>query len=226
MRSFDEIEEMARAAHPEAGREFGANDHLKTADDLRQTPDDRWLAQITQAVFRAGFVWKVIEAKWPGFEEAFEGFEPNRVSFFSDDDVARLASDGRIVRNGTKIMATVENARFVAETSAEQGGFGAFLADWPADDQVGLMEVLKKKGSRIGGTTGMYFLRFSGWDAWILSGDVTAALIREGVIDKPATSKTALKSVQSAFNAWAEESGRPRSEISRILALSTGPRES
>jgi 3-methyladenine DNA glycosylase Tag len=69
----------------------------------------------------------------------------------------------------------------------------------------------------------MYFLRFNGWDSFILSKDVTRALIRESVIDKPATSKKALRAVQDAFNAWTRESGRPQREVSRILALSVGP---
>ena len=30
---------------------------------------------MTRAIFQSGFSWKVIEAKWPGFEEAFDGFD-------------------------------------------------------------------------------------------------------------------------------------------------------
>ena len=70
--------------------------------------------------------------------------------------------------------------------------------------------------------TAQYFLRFSGWDAWILSKDVGAALVREGVVDKPPTSKAAIARAQAAITAWSDESGRSQSEISRILALSTG----
>ena len=97
------------------------------------------------------------------------------------------------------------------------------LAGWPETDQVGLMDHLKKNASRLGGATVQYFLRFEGWDAFILSGDVVKALIREGVVNKEPTSKKDLALVQAAFNAWREESGRPVREISRILALSVGP---
>jgi 3-methyladenine DNA glycosylase Tag len=69
----------------------------------------------------------------------------------------------------------------------------------------------------------MYFLRFNGWDAFILSGDVVKALIREGVVDKPPTSIADMRAVQDAFNAWTKESGRPQHEVSRILSLSVGP---
>lgn len=222
MRSFADIHAMAVAHHGEDGVAAKMPETTPLAD-LKARPDDRWLAAMTRAVFQSGFSWKVIEAKWPGFEAAFEGFDPHRVAMFSDDDVARLLKDKGIVRNGAKIMATIANAGFVLEIAAEHGSFGAFLAGWPPSDQAGLLEVLAKRGSRLSGSTAQFFLRFAGWDAWIASGDVVTALIREGVIDTPPTSKTALKKVQAAFNAWTAESGKTQAEVSRTLALSVGP---
>lgn len=222
MRTFDEIRDLALGHHPDLEDRLGEHSHARSRADIRAIPDDRWLSQMTRCVFQAGFVWKVIEAKWDGFEAAFEEFDPSRVGFFSDDDVARLVSDERIVRNGQKIMATVENAQFVGDIAGEFGSFGAFMADWPMTDQVGLLDVLKKRGSRLGGATAQYFLRFSGWGGWILSNDVGAALVREGVWEKPASSKKAMMAAQDAFNAWAAQSGRDTAEISRTLALSVG----
>ncbi|MEE2526297.1 DNA-3-methyladenine glycosylase I [Hyphobacterium sp. HN65] len=222
MRAFSEIEALAIQHH---GSEEAVEAKLgrpKSAEQLASIPDDRWLSGMTRAVFSAGFVWKVIEAKWDGFEAAFDGFDPGKVALYSDDDIARLASDERIVRNGQKITATVRNAQFVQEIAGEHGGFGAFVANWPASDQIGLLDVFAKRGSRLGGATGQYVLRFAGWDAFIASGDVVKALVREGVIDKPPTSKGGTKRVQDAFNHWTEETGRSQTEISRILALSVG----
>ena len=81
---------------------------------------------------------------------------------------------------------------------------------------------MKAEGSRLGGTTGQYFLRFSGVDSWILSRDVTARLIAEGVIDKAVTSKKAYAAVQTAFDTWQGQSGYSLKKISRILATSVG----
>jgi 3-methyladenine DNA glycosylase Tag len=64
----------------------------------------------------------------------------------------------------------------------------------------------------------MYFLRFMGVDSFVLSRDVVAALVREGVVDKSASSRRDLEKVQAAFNRWSEESGRPMTHISRVLA--------
>ena len=102
----------------------------------------------------------------------------------------------------------------------EQGNFGQFIADWPKDDFAGLMLWLKKNGSRLGGQTGAYALRRLGVESFMLSRDVVARLIAEGVIDKPPTSLRAMQAVQGAFNIWANQSGRSLTEVSRALAMS------
>ena len=54
----------------------------------------------------------------------------------------------------------------------------------------------------------------------MLARDVVGALVRMGVIDKFPTAKRDLAKVQTAFNAWHAESGRPLCEISRVLSMS------
>ena len=222
MRTFAEIFDIA------AERKGGADaleqllEPASSASELAKIPNDRWLAKMAQCIFNAGFNWKVVEAKWPGFEAAFDGFDPGRVAMYHDDDFARLVSDERIVRHGGKIKSVHENAIFVCDVVREAGSFGKFVSDWPNEDFIGLLDVLKKRGSRLGGNTGTYFLRFMGKDSFILSSDVTARLVAEKVIDKPATSKKALNQVQQAFNTWSDESGRGLTEISRVLAMSVG----
>ncbi|MDJ0945985.1 MAG: DNA-3-methyladenine glycosylase I [Kiloniellales bacterium] len=191
----------------------------ESPEALARIPDDRWLAGMTKRIFQAGFVWRVIEDKWPGFEAAFEGFEPRRWQMMSDEDLDRLVVDQRIVRNAKKILTVRDNARLLCELAAERGSAAKAFADWPSEDYIGLLDLLKTRGSRLGGSTAQYFLRFMGKDSFMTSGDVAVALIREGVVDKPPTGKGALKKVQSAFNVWMEESGRPLTHISRVLAF-------
>ena len=220
MDRFDVIFERAADRH---GGEDAVRERLykvKSPAQLKKISDDRWLAEIAKRIFQAGFVWKVIEAKWPGFEEAFQGFDVNSVAHFSDDEIDALLSDTRIVRNGQKIMAVRENAVFLSELQKEHGSAAKFFADWPVDDQVGLLEIMKKRGNRLGGMTGCYFLRFMGKESFIASKDVTAALMRMGVIDKAPTSKAGMKKVQDAFNAWKDETGMPLTHLSQILAMS------
>jgi 3-methyladenine DNA glycosylase Tag len=222
--------ETFAAIYERAAKRHGGRDALealvtkpKSRAALRRVPDDRILAEMTRQVFNAGFVWRVIEAKWPGFEEAFSGFEPRKVARLSNDDLAKLRTDERIVRNPQKIEATRANARFVVELAKEHGSAARWLADWPEADFVGLWEELRTRGSRLGGFSGQMFLRHVGRDTPMLTADVTAALRRAGVLTaKSAASKKALSGIQTAFGAWRKESGRSLTEISRVLACSTG----
>jgi len=190
---------------------------------LRDLAADRALAEMTKRVFSAGFAWRMIEAKWPGFEEAFLGFKPARLSFEPDEFWEGLTKDARIVRNGAKIMSVRRNARFVQDMTKEHGSFGKFLAGWPSSDEVGLLELLAKRGDRLGGATGQMFLRFIGWDGFTTSKDVVACLRDAGLdIAGTPTSKRDLIKVQEQFNAWAKETGLPYAHLSRICAFSIG----
>ncbi|MFZ1813312.1 MAG: DNA-3-methyladenine glycosylase I [Rhizobiaceae bacterium] len=221
MGKFSKIREIAVSRHGEekVAVRLAASQPRK-ADELAAIPDDRFLSMATRCIFQSGFNWKVIEAKWEGFEEAFEGFALGRWVMSNDDDLARLVSDRRIVRNGQKIASVPQNARFFAAKSSQAGSVGRWIGDWPATDQIGLLREMAQGGSRLGAATGQYFLRFMGRDTFILSRDATAAMIREGVIDKPATSARSLGAVQAAFNSWMEETGLPLSSLSQVLAMS------
>ncbi len=184
-------------------------------------PDDRWLADMTRRIFQAGFSWKVIDSKWDGFEAAFDRFDIGRWVLAPDEDFDALAKDSRIVRNPQKIRTVRENAVLIAGLAKEHGSAGKAFGSWPADDFSGLLELLKVRGSRLGGTTAQYFLRGMGVDSYVLSAHVVAALMEAGVIDKAPTSKKAMAAVQAAFNGWMAESGRNLTQISRTLAMST-----
>ncbi len=194
----------------------------KTTEDLAALSDDRYLAAMTKRVFQAGFVWRVIDTKWPDFERVFQGFDPARLAILADEQLSETLKDKGIVRNWPKIKTIRDNARFVMDVSRETGSFGRFIADWPPDDMIGLWDVLKKRGSRLGGNSGPFFLRSVGKDTFILVDDVVTALQEQGVITGNPTSKKDRRAVQDAFNIWHEESGRPYCQISRTLACTVG----
>jgi 3-methyladenine DNA glycosylase Tag len=190
---------------------------------LRELRDDRVLAEMTKRVFSAGFAWSVIESKWPGFEAAFLGFEPKRLAAESDEFWHQLTKDARIVRNGAKIESVRVNARFVLDVAKEHGSFGKFLSTWPPSDEVGLLDVLAKRGGRLGGNSGQMLLRFLGYDGFVTSTDVVKCLRDAGLeVAEAPTSKRDLKLIQDQFNAWAKETGLPYTHLSRICAFSAG----
>ena len=189
---------------------------------LSRVKDAKLLAELSKAVFRAGFVWRVVEAKWPGFEDVFLGFEPTRVASLTDAEIDAIGEDKRVIRNRTKLLAVRDNAQLLVDLAAEHGRATRFVAGWPGDDIVGLWEVLKRRGSRLGGNTGPMALRMLGKDTFLLTDSVVTALRREKVLgaSQAPTSKRAHALVQEAFNKWQAESGRSLSEISKILACS------
>lgn len=107
---------------PRRQREYGAPAQIDP-----HSPGD-YLEVMTKAVFQSGMSWDVVEAKWPGFRDAFCGFDVERVAAFTPDDVERLAADARIIRNRRKIEATIDNAGAVlALDENTPGGFRAWL---------------------------------------------------------------------------------------------------
>jgi 3-methyladenine DNA glycosylase Tag len=152
---------------------------------------------------------------------------PGKLMFQPDDYWDGLLSDARIVRNGAKIQSVRENAAFVQAIAREHGSFGKFLAAWPSSDEIGLLDLLAKRGNRLGGNTGQMFLRFVGYDGFVASQDVVACLRDAGLdIGAEAKSKSDLAKVQAQFNAWAEETGLAYVQLSRICALSIGENRS
>jgi 3-methyladenine DNA glycosylase Tag len=192
-------------------------------ETLEALGDDRALAEMARRVFCAGFAWNVIDAKWDGFEAAFLGFDPAALAFQPDDFWGALASDARIVRNGAKIQSVRDNAGFVRGIAREHGGFGAFLFSWPSSNEIGLLDLLVRRGSRLGGNTGQMLLRSLGWDGFVLSRDVVLCLRDAGLEIAPEPkSKGDMAKIQARFNAYAAETGLPYVHLSRIMAMSIG----
>jgi DNA-3-methyladenine glycosylase I len=74
---------------------------------------DALFERISLEAFQSGLSWLVVLRKRPAFREAFAGFDPEAVAAFGEDDVERLLADAAIVRNRSKIEATIANARAV-----------------------------------------------------------------------------------------------------------------
>ncbi|MBU2343563.1 MAG: DNA-3-methyladenine glycosylase I, partial [Gammaproteobacteria bacterium] len=120
----------------------------RTAAQLSQLTDAECLSEFSKKIFQSGFVWSVVEKKWPGFEEIFFGFEPEKMLLMSDEMLAAKATDPRIIRNATKVFAIRDNALMIQQVADQYGSFGAFLAQWPGEDIIGLWGYLKKHGCR------------------------------------------------------------------------------
>jgi DNA-3-methyladenine glycosylase I len=125
--------------------------------------------------FQSGLSWAVVLRKRPAFREVFAGFDPERVARLGPEDVDRLVTDERIIRNRRKIEATIANAEATLALRdagtpldelvwsflpAEPGPAPASFADLATDtpESNGLSKALKRRGFRFVGPTTMYAL--------------------------------------------------------------------
>ena len=147
--SFEPIFEAARTRLGAAALEARLS-KPRSAAELKATSDDRYLSQMELRIFRAGLKHSLVDAKWPAFEEVFDGFEPRRVRAMSDEALEALLGDRRLIRHWGKLKSVRDNAAAMIGMADEHGSFGAWLADWPGTDIVGLWETLAKRFSQMG----------------------------------------------------------------------------
>lgn len=215
--------------HERALRRTGGEEALeaqlpspKAPRQIAGVADDRYLSEMSRRIFRAGLKHALVDARWPAFEEAFHGFQPGRVTLMSDEELEACMRNKGLIRHWAKISSVRDNAAAMAEVAQEHGSFARWLADWPREDTVGLWDTLARRFSQLGGNSGPYFLRMVGKDTFLLTDDVVTGLQGAGIVEKKPTGKTERRKVQAAFNRWADETGRPLCQLSRILAFSVG----
>jgi DNA-3-methyladenine glycosylase I len=72
---------------------------------------------LTLGVFQVGLSWAIVFAKRDAFRKAFRSFDIAKVAAMTARDVDRLTRDASIIRNRSKIQATVDNARAMMSAS-------------------------------------------------------------------------------------------------------------
>ncbi len=138
--------------------------------------DDRELYErLMLEGFQAGLSWSTILRKRDNFFRAFDGWQPELVANYGEEEFARLMADAGIVRNRLKVRAATQNAQAFLRIQQEFGAFDRYLWDWvdgePLRDPAGrtpesipastplsdaLSKDLKKRGFTFVGTTIVY----------------------------------------------------------------------
>ena len=91
------------------------------------TDDGELFERLILECFQAGLSWRTILNKRQAFRVAYRGFDPATVAAFGDADRDRLMADAGIVRNRSKIDASIGNAAAFLAVAAEFGSFDAYL---------------------------------------------------------------------------------------------------
>ena len=130
--------------------------------------------------FQAGLSWITILRKRQSFRAAFQGFHPDIIATWGEDDVARLLADPGIVRHRGKIEGTIASAKAYLRIEAREG-FSNYLwnfvdgatvqnqpksmADVPTETETSraMSKALKAEGFKFCGPTIVYaFMQATG----------------------------------------------------------------
>ena len=120
--------------------------------------DSGYLEELTKAIFRSGFSWRVVRQKWPNFQNAFDGFDVCKVADYGVEQIDRLFEDPGIVRNRRKILGTVENAGIVLELAQRHGTFRDYLRSLDGLDYRERVKELTGRFRGLGRTGAFVFL--------------------------------------------------------------------
>lgn len=77
--------------------------------------DQEMFERICLEGFQAGLSWITILKRREGFRKAFKNFDYKKVARFKESDIERLMQDERIIRNRSKILSAIKNAKLVVE---------------------------------------------------------------------------------------------------------------
>ena len=89
--------------------------------------DRRLFEKLALEGFQSGLSWLTILRKREAFRHAFAHFEPEKVARFTPRKVEQLLQDAGIVRHRGKILATINNARRVADLIDEFGSLSEYV---------------------------------------------------------------------------------------------------
>jgi DNA-3-methyladenine glycosylase I len=77
--------------------------------------------------FQAGLAWITILRKREGMRDAFNGFDPEIVARYGEEDIQRLLADARIIRSRAKINAAINGARIWLKMREDGEDFSEWL---------------------------------------------------------------------------------------------------
>jgi DNA-3-methyladenine glycosylase I len=136
---------------------------------IRTYDESAMFEALTLGVFEVGLSWSIVFGKRQAFRNAFHGFDIAKVATMTELDVDRLMQDASIIRNRSKIGATVDNARAMMSATPDLEALAKSyeitrnraprsLADLPKStpQAEAFAKQLKSQGYRFVGPTSVY----------------------------------------------------------------------
>lgn len=89
--------------------------------------DNLLFARLVLEINQAGLSWETILKKKDNFFKAFDDFNIDKVSRYTEKKKNKLLQDAGIIRNRLKIEATLHNAKQIRQIQKEHGSFKKWL---------------------------------------------------------------------------------------------------
>ena len=105
--------------------------------------DNKLFELLALESFQAGLSWACILNKREYFKEAFDNFDPVKISNYGEEKISILLQNKNIVRNKNKIEAIINNAKVFLSIKKEWGSFSSYIWHFTND------KVIKNKDNNI-----------------------------------------------------------------------------
>ena len=89
--------------------------------------DNKLFELLALESFQAGLSWACILNKREYFKEAFDNFDPVKISNYGEEKISILLQNKNIVRNKNKIEAIINNAKVFLNIKEEWGSFSSYI---------------------------------------------------------------------------------------------------
>lgn len=118
--------------------------------------------------FQVGLSWECVLNKREAFRRAYDQFDLEKICAYEDEKIKELMNDQTIIRNRSKIMASIHNAQIFRQIQQEFGSFQAYLDQYTKGKQYheidlaqndlsdALSKDLRKRGMKYMGSVTVY----------------------------------------------------------------------
>lgn len=125
--------------------------------------DNLLFARLVLEINQAGLSWETVLKKKDNFFNAFDGFNIDKISRYTDKKKNNLLQDAGIIRNQLKIEATIHNAKVIKAIQKDYGSFKAWLDHHHPKTKKEWVTVFKENFRFTGGEIVNEFLMSTGY---------------------------------------------------------------
>lgn len=156
-------------------------------------------AKLTMIVFYSGFRASTVGAKAGVIMSHFPDYET--VAGYAEEDIQRILSDQRMIKNERKIRAVVKNAIAVRDVVRQHGSFQSYIDSFqPRSSVENLMSLtrdLQQRFNYLGGITVYHFLTDTGFPVLKPDRVIRRVFHRLGIINNEHDEQEAIRQGQA-----------------------------